>query len=115
MAAVVSKKPPEPNAGPPVTLVSAGNIDLSKRKPVKLQDGMFATIRSISIPVSDSRPNGNQVVIPTISPTGKVLSDQEAIVEYVKTGRHLGIAKNIPDAIKFAKWLHLQEAKRIGK
>ena len=109
-----SKGQPKPPS-PPVTLVTAGNIDLSKRKPVSVGNGMYATVRSISIPVNDQDPKGKQVVIPTVSPDGKLLSDHEAIMEYVRSGKHLGIAKNIPDAEKFARWLHLQEAKRIGK
>lgn len=100
---------------PPVQLVEPGNIDLSKRKPVSLPNGSYATIRSISIPVADQNPKGDQVVIPTVHPSGRLMTDQEAIVEYIHTGNHLGIAKNIPDAIKYAKWLHEQEAKRINK
>lgn len=99
----------------PVQLISAGNIDLSKRKPVQLPNGSYATIRSISIPVSDQNPQGHQVIIPTVHPSGRLMTDQEAIVEYVHTGYHLGIAKNVSDAIKYAKWLHRQEAKRIKK
>lgn len=99
----------------PVQLVAPGNIDLTKRKPVLLNNGQYATIRSISIPVSDQNPTGHQVIIPTISMAGKPLTEQEAIVEYVHTGKHLGIAKNIADAVTFARWLHRQEAKRIGK
>ena len=99
----------------PVELVAKGNIDLSKRKPVPMKNGEYATIRSISIPVSDQDPKGHQVIIPTVHPSGKLLTDQEAIVEYLHTGAHLGIAKNIRDAEKYAQWLHLQEAKRIKK
>ena len=107
---------PDPvKQGPPVSLVSKGNIDLSKRKPVAVGDGMYATIRSISIPVSDANPKGDQVVIPTVHPSGKIMTNSEAIAEYLHTGSHLGITKSISDANKYAQWLHLQEAKRINK
>ena len=109
------KKNDSGKPGSPVRLVAKGNIDLSNRKPVSMGAGMYATIRSISIPISDANPHGHQVVIPTVHYSGKIMTDKGAIAEYLHTGKHLGIAKNVSDAEKYAQWLHLQEAKRINK
>jgi hypothetical protein len=107
--------------GPPQnSSVASGNIDLSKRKPVKVGPNMVATIRSISIPMDDRKPDGRQVIIPTIGPKGEKWSNDKAIKEYLKPvskggGRHLGIAQNIPQAQKLAQRLHTFEAGRVSK
>jgi len=107
--------------GPPQnSSVVAGNIDLSKRKPVKVGPNTVATIRSISIPMDESKPAGRQVIIPTIGPKGEKWSDRKAIKEYLKPvteggGRHLGIAQDIPQAEKLAQRLHVFESGRVSK
>lgn len=110
------KKPSPPQYTP----VTPGNINLSKRKSVKLKSGEIATIRSISIPVDDRKPAGRQVIIPTIGPKGEKWSDRKAIKEYSKPvseggGRHLGIAQNVSEAEKLAQRLHTFEAVRVSK
>jgi hypothetical protein len=110
------KKPSPPQYSP----VVAGNIDLSKRKPVKVGRNEVATIRSISIPVDESNPAGRQVIIPTIGPKGEKWSDRKAIEEFLKPvseggGRHLGVAQNVAEAEKLAQRLHLFEEGRISK
>ena len=64
----------------------AGNIDLSKRRPIKNPDGTRSLIRSMSI----DTPRGT-LLIPTISPRRKAQTPDEAIAEYRRTGKHLGI------------------------
>ena len=110
------KKPGPPQNSP----VAKGNIDLSKRKQVKVGPNKIATIRSISIPVDDRKPAGRQVIIPTIGPKGEKWSDRKAVKEYLKPvseggGRHLGIAQNIPQAEKLAQRLHVFEDVRVSK
>ncbi len=110
------KKPSPPQYSP----VAKGNIDLSKRKPVKVGRDEIATIRSISIPVDDRKPAGRQVIIPTIGPKGEKWSDSKAIKEYLKPvseggGLHLGIAQNVSEAKKLAQRLHVFEDVRISK
>ncbi len=107
--------------GPPQnSSVVKGNINLSKRKPVKVGPNKIATIRSMSIPVDDRKPAGRQVIIPTIGPNGEKWSNRKAVKEYLKPvseggGRHLGIAQNIPQAKKLAQRLHVFEDVRTSK
>ena len=94
--------------------VEMGNIDLSNREPIRLNDGSSATIRSISGLV-----DGKEVLIPTIGPKGENWdpSTEEgrnaAWDEYFKTGKHLGKFNNAEEANVFAEWLHEQEETRI--
>ena len=101
---------------PPSTPVVAGNIDLSKRKPVTLPSGEQATIRSMSVGFDDG-----EVLIPTIGPNGENWDPDTdkgydaAVSHYKKTGQHLGKFKTPDEASAYGEWLHNQEAERIGE
>lgn len=85
-------------------LLSAGNIDLSKRPVVKNPDGTISTVRSMSF-----NEDGREILVPTVSPDGRILSDDEAIDLYHKTGQNLGMFDNPDNATSYAQTLHNQQ------
>lgn len=91
------------------SMVSPGNIDIGRRPVVKNPDGSISTVRSMSINV-----DGNEVLIPTVSEDGRVMSDDEAIRQFQQTGRNLGRFRNVQGATNYAERLHEQQAKQYG-
>lgn len=87
-------------------LVVEGNIDLANRPVHKNADGSISTVRSISLTVDGSKA----VVIPTVSPDGDILSNEDAVDLYRKTKQHLGVFESEDAANSYAQTLHEQQA-----
>lgn len=87
-------------------ILERGNIDLHNRPRVKNPDGSISTVRSMS-----ANFDGQEVLIPTVSDDGRLLSDQEAIESFRRTGKHLGKFKTPQAANAYAEQLHEQQAR----
>jgi hypothetical protein len=86
-------------------LLVPGTVDLSHRPRVKNLDGSISTVRSIGVNV-----DGHEVLIPTVTPDGRMLTPSQAVQEFRKTGQHLGIFDTPQHATAYAEQLHAQQA-----
>ena len=77
-----------------------GNIDLNRRPIVPDGDG-YATVRSMGIGT-----DRGEALIPTVHPAGRIMSDDEAVDHYARTGQHLGIFPTVEQAAVYADRLH---------
>lgn len=90
--------------------ITPGNIDLSTRPKVKNPDGTVSTVRSIGVNF-----DGIEYLIPTVSDDGKILSEDQAIELFKKTGKHLGGFNSVEASNRAAEIIHNSEARRIQK
>ena len=81
-----------------------GNIDLYARPQVKNSDGSISTVRSMSF-----NDGLNEIVIPTVSDDGRIMTENEAIDNYYNTGKYLGKFDTVDEAINYAERLHKEQ------
>lgn len=86
-------------------MISPGNIDIAHRPDVQNADGTHSSVRSVSFNI-----DGKEVLIPTVSEDGRIMSNQEALQQFRKTGKHLGIFDSPDSATAYAQALHEQQA-----
>lgn len=87
-------------------LLTGGNINLHARPRVQNPDGSISTVRSIS--VTDDQ--GRVILIPTVV-GNQVVSNQDAVDYFRKSGQHLGIFESLAHADAYAQSLHEDQAR----
>ena len=90
-------------------MFTKGNIDIYNRPVVKNDDGTISTVMTMGFQPNDGEFAGKQVLIPRVSDDGRIMSQEEAIDYYYKTGKHLGVFNDIDSANKYAESLHHQQ------
>lgn len=83
----------QPRSKWPRGMIAAPNINLYNRPTVHNPDGSVSTVHSFSR--QEERPGhpyyGREVLVPTVSDDGRMMSEAEAWDQYQKTGMHLGV------------------------
>ena len=51
-----------------------------------------------------------EVLVPMVSDDGKIMSHDESVKNYYKTGKYLGVFANSESATEYAKKLHDEQA-----
>ena len=72
--------------------------------------GKTATVLSMSFGTDQG-----EVLVPRVSPDGRILTEQQAIAQYRKTGQHLGIFADPDSADRYAEQLHQQQQLTLGQ
>jgi hypothetical protein len=98
-----------PRPLPPYGMIRGGNIDPHRRPVVRNPDGTISTVRTISAGFDDG-----EVLLPTVSPDGRVLSDEEAIRLYEQSGQNFGSFRSPEAATHFAERLHNSQAEEYS-
>ncbi|HUU12186.1 MAG TPA: hypothetical protein VM182_00585, partial [Terriglobia bacterium] len=81
---------------------------MTRRPQVRNADGSISSVRSISVEI-----DGKEVLIPTVTEDAKIVSDEEAVAQYRKTGKHLGIFDTAENATRYAQAVHQSEARKL--
>lgn len=92
-------------------MLENGNIDLYNRPVTTNDDGSISTVRSIGFQPTEGNYAGKQVLVPTVSDNGQIMSNEDAINSFYNTGKHLGVFNNVRNANKYAKNLHKEQDK----
>jgi len=95
--------------GAPRGLRRDGTVDLYNRPQVVNEDGSVSTVRSLSFGTDEG-----EVLVPTVSDDGRIMSDDEAMALYGKTGRSLGVFDTPENATAYAEDLHNQQDRLYG-
>lgn len=89
-------------------LLQGGNINLQQRPVVKNPHGGYSTVDSVSFGI-----NGHEVLLPTVV-GGRIVTPEQALAAYQRTGQNLGTFKNAAAANQYAQALHRQQAAYYG-
>ncbi len=93
----------------PRGLIESGNIDITRRPSVpNPQTGGRSSVWSMSVGTDKG-----EVLIPRVSDDGRILTEEQAVEQYKRTGHHLGIFDTPENATAYARSLHEDQASRL--
>lgn len=81
-----------------------GNIDLANRPHVKNDDGSTSTVLSMGANI-----DGKEVLIPMVNDLGYVMNDEQAVNEYKRTGKHMGMYASQAGSDAAGEAIHLDQ------
>jgi hypothetical protein len=85
-----------------------GNIDLRRRPHVMNSDGSRSTVRSMGVNFG-----GNEVLIPTVSDDGHIMTNEDAVLKYELTGKHLGEYPSVDASNAAAEAIHVDQEENM--
>ena len=85
---------------------AVGNVDLYRQPSVFNPHGGRSTVSSMG-----KGFDGQEYLLPQVTPDGRLLTPDKAIEEFLKTGRHLGIYTDPQSATRAGRVLHEQYAR----
>ena len=91
--------------GPWRGMTGMGNLDLLSRPDVANPDGGTSSVYSMSVGI-----DGKEYLIPRVSEDARLLSEEEAVDIFRKTGNHLGMFDSPENANAYARMLHEHQA-----
>ena len=91
--------------GDPIGRYGKGNIDLYNRPQIEMEDGSIATVMSLGF--YDDKIN-KEVLVTMVTENG-ILTEDEAIDYYYKTGKYLGYFNSVAESNQYALNLHIQQ------
>jgi hypothetical protein len=88
----------------------APTLDLAHRPNVQNADGSVSTIRSMGVNL-----DGKEYLIPTVSKDGRIMTPDEAVAEFRRTGEHIGVYPSIEASDRAAQMYHEDQAKQVAE
>lgn len=89
----------------PLGRYGKGNIDLYNRPQIEMENGSIATVMSLGF--YDDKIN-KEVLVTMVTENG-ILTEDEAIDYYYKTGKYLGYFNSVAESNQYAWELHVQQ------
>jgi hypothetical protein len=93
--------------------VEPGNMDLANRPYVWHDDGSASTVRSMGVDLDE--PGGLETLVPTVSNDGRLLTADEAIEEFYRTGQHMGRYSSPEASTRAGEEIHLDQMRNPPK
>jgi len=97
-----------PQRGGPPGVMEFGNVNLTNRPMVNTPLGV-ATVRSMGVNI-----DGREVLLPTVSDDGRIMSEDEAIRQYEQSGWHLGKFDTPQNATDYGRSLSRDQGLQYG-